>query len=342
MERGGAMVQGTAAMMAFGLITLALALVASWWGTGLVRRFALARSVLDIPNERSSHSIPTPRGGGFAIALVVLGGILLAAAGGWVRDGTALALVPSGAAVALISWLDDRRGVPQWARFLVHLAAATWVVYCFGPVEMHLGGLDPVLTVVGIVWMSNLFNFMDGIDGLAAGEALTAGFAAALLCWRAEDLEPTWLLALVVVSVAGFLPWNWHPARIFMGDVGSVFLGFILASLGVLAGQRGDVPPIGWLVLFGVFLVDATITLLRRFGRGERWLEAHRSHAYQRAVQGGLTHARVTQTVMGVNGVLALLVWWAVARPGQATIPYLIALVLLLVLYWWVGRFRPM
>lgn len=329
-------------MIAGALLTLAVALAASWWGTGLVRRFALARSLLDIPNERSSHSIPTPRGGGVAIVVVVLGGILAGTVGGWIRETIALALVPSGAAVALVSWLDDRRGVPRSIRFLVHIAAAAWVVYCLGPVEIGLGFLGPIVTVLGIAWMANLFNFMDGIDGLAAGEALTVGLAAMLLCWRVEDLEPTWLAALIVVAAAGFLPWNWSPARIFLGDVGSVFLGFILASLGVLTSQRGDIPASGWLVLLGVFLLDATITLLRRFARGERWFVAHRSHAYQRAVQAGFTHARLSGAVMAINGVLALLVWWAVARPHWSAGAYSGALILLLALYWRVERVLPM
>lgn len=336
-------------MMAGALIALAVALAASWWGTGLMLRFAKARALLDVPNERSLHSTPMPRGGGIAIVVVVLAGILVGTAGGWIRGSIALALIPSGLAVALVSWLDDRRGMPQWARFLVHLAAAGWVVYCFGPVEtleaggtLRLGMLGPVLTVLGIAWMANLFNFMDGIDGLAAGEALTVGLAAMLLCWRAGDLEPAWLAALVAVAAAGFLPWNWSPARIFLGDVGSVFLGFMLASLGVLTAQRGDVPAIGGLVLLGVFFLDATVTLLRRFARRERWFVAHRSHAYQRAVQAGLTHAQVTGAVMALNGVLALLVWWAVTRPAWAGLAYGGALILLLLLYRKVERGLPM
>ncbi len=336
-------------MIGFALVTLVLALLASWWGTGRLRRFPMARARLDIPNEPSAHSSP-PRGGGVAIVVVVLAGILAGAAGGWVRDSTAVALVPSGAAVALVSWLDDRRrGMPRRVRLLGHLAAAAWVVYCFGPVEAlvlpgppWLGGLGAVLSVLGIAWITNLFNFMDGIDGLVAGEALTVGLAALLLCWRVDDLEPTWLAALVVVATAGFLPWNWHPARIFLGDVGSVFLGFILASLAVLTGQRGDIPAAGWLVLLAVFVLDATFTLFRRWARGERGLEAHRNHACQRAVQAGLTHAQVSGTVMAVNGLLALLVWWAVARPHWAVAAYGAALLLVLALYLRVGRALPM
>lgn len=329
-------------------VGLILALLASWWGTGRMLRYARSRAVLDVPNERSSHSAPTPRGGGLALVVVVLAGILIGVPLGWVRGAVALALVPAGAAVAAVSWLDDRRGVPAGVRFLVHLAAAAWVTYCFGPVEsveigrtIGLGALGPALTVIGIVWIANLFNFMDGIDGLAAGEAVTVGLAAMLLCWRAGDLEPAWLAALIAVAAAGFLPWNWQPARIFMGDVGAVFLGFMLASVGVLAQHRGDVPAVGWLVLLGVFVVDATLTLIRRLVRRERWFAAHRSHAYQRAVQAGLSHAGVSRAVMAINAGLAALVWWAVARPPQAPVAYLAALALLLVLYWVVGRFRP-
>jgi Fuc2NAc and GlcNAc transferase len=333
-------------MIAGAIVVLALALVASWWGTGVMRRVAVTRSVLDIPNERSSHSTPTPRGGGVAVVVVVLTAILAGAAGGWIRGTIAVALMPAGAAVALVSWLDDRRGLPPSVRFLVHLAAAAWVVYCLGPVQIFGGGLlaalDAILTVLGIAWVANLFNFMDGIDGLAAGEALTVGLAATLLCWRAGDLEPTWLAALVAVAAAGFLPWNWSPARIFLGDVGSIFLGFILASLALLTVQRGDLPAPAWLVLLGVFVLDATVTLFRRFARGERWFSAHRSHAYQRAVQAGLSHAQVTGAVMAVNAVLALLVWWAVARPSWAAAAYGTGLILLLVLYWRVGRVLPM
>jgi glycosyltransferase WbpL len=336
-------------MMAGALITLVAALGVSWWGTGLVCRFALARSLLDMPNERSSHSIPTPRGGGVAIVVVVLAGILVGVAAGWIRNTTALALVPAGAAVALVSWLEDRYGVRQSIRFVVHLAAAGWVVYCFGLVEtyqaggaLRLGFLGSILSVLGIVWITNLFNFMDGIDGLAAGEALTVGLAAMLLCWRSKDLEAAWLASLVAMATAGFLPWNWSPARIFLGDVGSVFLGFILASLGVLTSQRGDLPVLGWLVLLGVFFMDATITLLRRLLRGERWFVAHRSHAYQRAVLAGHAHAQVSGSLMGVNVVLALLVWWAVSRPDWAWTAYGGALILLLVLYWRVDRVLPM
>jgi Fuc2NAc and GlcNAc transferase len=343
------MVPGAFAMSGAAIAVLGLGLAASWWGTRRMLRFALEQSVLDVPSDRSSHTSPTPRGGGLAIVAVVLGGILIATLGGWVRGQVALALVPSGAAIAWVSWLDDRRGVPASLRFVVHLAAAGWVVYCFGPIEtidvgrvIHLGWLGPVLTVLGIAWVSNLFNFMDGIDGMAAGEAVTVGLAAMLLCWRAGDLEPAWLAALIAVAAAGFLPWNWHPARIFMGDVGAVFLGFVLASVGLLTSHRGDVPAMGWAVLLGVFIVDATLTLLRRVARRQRWFAAHRSHAYQRAVQAGLSHGRVSAAVMAINAVLALLVWWAVTRPTGAAVAYPLALLLLLVLYWSVERALPM
>ncbi len=324
---------------------LLLALALSWWGTGRVRHFAMARAVLDVPNERSSHMTPTPRGGGLAIAAVVLAGIVAAAATGWVRFEVAVALVPSGAAMAFLGWLDDRRSLPAGARLLVHFMAASWVVYWFGPVRtlsvgpasLILGWSATPLSILGIVWLVNLFNFMDGIDGIAAAEALMVGAAAALLCWRVGDIEVAWLAALVAAASAGFLPWNWMPARIFMGDAGSIFLGFMLGSLALLADRRAALPAMAWIVLLGVFIGDATLTLLRRVARRERLSEAHRTHTYQRAVQSGWSHARVSGAVMILNVTFAVLVWGAVARPAWAPAAYGLALALAVAVYLAVG-----
>lgn len=324
---------------------LVCAAFASWWGTGRVRHFAMARAVLDLPSERSSHTTPTPRGGGLAIAAVVLAGIVTAAAGGWVRFEVALALVPSGAAMAFLGWLDDRRSLPAAARLLVHFIAATWVVYWFGPVRalsigtasLGLGWLAAPISILGIVWLVNLFNFMDGIDGIAAAEALMVGAAAALFCWWVGDFEVAWLAALIAAASAGFLPWNWTPARIFMGDAGSIFLGFMLGALALLADRRGALPAMAWIVLLGVFIVDATLTLIRRVARRERLSEAHRTHAYQRAVQSGWSHARVSGAVMVLNVTFAVLVWGAVARPAFAPAAYGLALALALGVYLAVG-----
>jgi len=320
---------------------LILALVLSWWGTGWVRQFAIERALLDVPSERSSHTTPTPRGGGLAIAGVVLLGVLVAALGGWVRWKVAVALLPSGAAMAFLGWLDDRRSLRAGVRLLVHFVAASWVVYWFGPVRaismgaasLNLGRLATPLSIVGVVWLVNLFNFMDGIDGIAAAEALIVSAAAAFFCWRVGEVEAAWLAALIAAASAGFLPWNWMPARIFMGDAGSTFLGFMLGSLALLADRRGALPAAAWIVLLGVFIGDATLTLVRRVVRRERLAVAHRTHAYQRAVQSGWSHARVSGAVTILNVTFAALVWGALAHPVWAPAAYGLAVGLAVAAY---------
>ncbi len=326
---------------------LVLVLIVAWFGTGALRRFALARALVDVPNERSSHSVPTPRGGGLAVVIPVLAAILVGAVQGWVSRNVAIALLPAAVAIAAVSWLDDLRGLPASLRLLVHFAAAGWVVYRIGPVtaldgSLALGWTARLVSVLALVWLSNLFNFMDGIDGLAASEAICVALAGSLLCWRSRDLELTWLAGVLAAGVAGFLPWNWQPAKIFIGDVGAVFLGFLLGALGLLAQQRGDIPAAGWSLLLGVFIVDATLTLGRRLLRGHRWSTAHKGHAYQRAVQAGLTHARVVEVVLAVNTILALIVWAALESKGWGVALYAGGVILLFSLYFWIERVRPM
>ncbi len=349
MGRNGGTLAGFGAMNVVASLLLAGILAGSWWGTGVVLRYAKAKSVLDVPNERSSHTTPTPRGGGLALCVMILGGIVIGWAGGWIERGVALALLPSAAAVAAVSWQEDRRGVPAGVRFLVHVVAAAWVVHAFGPVisfgsaaNASLGVLGFLLTLLGVVWVVNLFNFMDGIDGIGAGQAVTVGLIAALLCWRAGDRQTAWLSASLAMGALGFLRWNWPPARVFLGDVGSVFLGFMLAAVGILAAQRGDIPLTGWMLLMGVFLVDATVTLLRRIARRERWFAPHRSHAYQRAVQAGWSHGAVSGAVMTVNFALGALVWLAVSHPRSAGLAYAAGLVLLIAWYLRAEREHPM
>jgi Fuc2NAc and GlcNAc transferase len=332
------------------VVALLVASALSWCGTRSVLGFLRARSVLDVPNERSSHSTPTPRGGGLAFVAVILAGILIGVAAGWVRGAVAIALVPSAGAIGLVGWIDDRRGLPAQFRLLVHLVAAVWVVYCFGPaaslelgpLSLSLGPAAGIVSVLGLVWLSNLFNFMDGIDGIAGGEAASVAVVAALLCLRAGDAEPAWLFLLVAAAVAGFLPWNWAPARVFMGDTGSVVLGFLLGALALLANQRDDIPALGSALLLGVFLLDATLTLVRRIVRRERWTAAHRSHAYQRAAQAGESHARVSGAVIAINVLLGGLVWAGLAWRGWTPGFYGVGLLFLLALYLRIERLRPM
>ena len=312
--------------------TILLGLVASWIMTGGARRFALKTDLLDHPNDRSSHAIPTPRGGG--IAIVVSFTVLVAAlfSIGRIPPSFAAALLAGGLAIAVVGYLDDRLSLPARWRFLVHLAAAAWILACMHGIppvpifgfSVDLGWFGLGLAALYVVWMVNLCNFMDGIDGIASLEAISVSLGGALCWWLASD-TPLWFIpVLFAACVAGFLIWNYPPAKIFMGDSGSGFIGFVLALLSLWTAQ--DTPRVFWcwFILLGGFMVDATTTLVRRVRRGERFNEAHRSHAYQYAARRHRSHERVTIAFGAINLLwllpIALLVAWGTVDGVAATI----------------------
>ena len=314
------------------------AALGSWLLTGAVRRYALRSDLLDVPNERSLHRTPTPRGGGLAIALVTLAGLTVAALLSRIPAQVGWALGVGGALVAAVGWLEDRRGVSARLRAAVHLVAAGWAAYWIWG-ELSLAA---VAGVVCIIWAINLYNFMDGIDGLAGAEAGSVGIIAGALFLMAGRDDLAVVAFLVAAAATGFLGWNWPPARIFMGDVGSGFLGFTFGALALIADRSGALPVALGLLAAGVFAFDATITLLRRMARGDRWQEAHRSHAYQRLVQAGSTHAEVTSGVLLVNLVLGLLAGLAQSGRLSVAAAVLAGIVVLTVLYFAIERRRPM
>lgn len=251
--------------------------------TGGVRRYA-RHKLLDVPNERSSHTLPTPRGGGLAIVVAfalgagVLHGLNLLS----LRD--LAGLLGGGVAVAAIGFLDDHRHVPARYRLLVHFAASAWLLVWHSGWPSAENWPEYAMTLPFLVWTLNLFNFMDGIDGLAAVEtAWIAATAALLLTLKGGDLGLILCAVSLGCAAAGFLGWNWPPAKIFMGDVGSGFVGFAVGALAVISASRNQLPLPVWLILAGAFFADASFTLLRRMATGQRWMQAHRSHAYQRA-----------------------------------------------------------
>ncbi len=287
---------------------LLLTSVGSWALTGLLRRYALAKNLIDVPNDRSSHSKPTPRGGGVAIVvsfLAVLPGLNYL---DWVSTSVCIALGGAGFVVAVTGFLDDHGHIPARWRLLVHFGAATWGLYWLGGFPPLTGlGLLPewlgyLCAAIYFVWLLNLYNFMDGIDGLAGLEAITVCSSGALLSWLVAPDSNTWMLpALLATAVSGFFAWNFPPARIFMGDAGSGFLGLMLALLSVQATELHPQLFWVWLLLLGVFIVDATVTLCRRVLFGEKFYEAHRSHAYQYASRAIGSHRSVTVAIGAIN-----------------------------------------
>jgi Fuc2NAc and GlcNAc transferase len=308
------------------------ALLASAVVTGLVRRFALSHGLIDVPVERSSHERPTPRGGGVAIVLATTVALLALAWRGAIRVELLLAVAVGGIVVAAIGLADDRRRVSAGVRFAVHVTAAIWALIWLGglpPVRvgdyvLRLGWSGYALGVVGIVWVLNLFNFMDGIDGIAVSEATFVTCCGALLAAALPDSEVVAGAVIFGAACLGFLPWNWPRARIFLGDVGSGYLGYVIAVLCLAAMRNNPVAAWEWLILGGVFFVDATVTLLGRLIRGERVYHAHRSHAYQRLARRWRSHRSVTLAAVAVN-----LLWLLPCALLAAKLPrYAAALVL--------------
>jgi UDP-N-acetylmuramyl pentapeptide phosphotransferase/UDP-N-acetylglucosamine-1-phosphate transferase len=325
--------------MSWPILLIACAAVAllSWAATWAILRALVRLEVYDRPNARSSHEQAKPRGGGLALLPV----LLIA----WIAAASWLAAAPPGfwpvlsaaAVLAVLSWFDDLRGLPVVLRLAVQAIAVglgTAAMDGAGPVFQ---GLLPPLAdrlVAGLLWLwfVNLFNFMDGIDGISGVEAGSLGLGLVLVgavaAWPAIHVV---LPALLVAAMLGFLVWNWAPAKLFLGDVGSMPIGYLLGWLLLSAAANG-----AWaaaLILPLYYLADATITLIKRALRGAKIWQAHREHFYQRAVQGGASHARVAIQVLACNSVLVVMaliavvgwVWLALAA-SAVTVAVLLAL----------------
>ena len=302
---------------------LVLVFISTFSLASFMPRYPLSRSLRDIPNARSSHSVPTPRGGGLAVVLVFLAISPVIGYQGWLSWPLVIGLAGSGAWIAIIGFLDDHGHVAARWRLLAHFLGAGWFLVwlpalpslaIFGT-TFDLGFIGYVLAAVMLVWVLNLFNFMDGIDGIASVEAITVCVGGALLyaLIGVPALAATPLL--LAASVAGFLVWNFPPAKIFMGDAGSGFLGIALGGLTLQAAWAAPQLLWAWLILLGVFVLDATFTLLRRLLRGDKVFEAHRSHAYQYASREYGAHLPVTLAVLAIN-VLWLLPWACLVALG--------------------------
>ncbi|RBC03495.1 glycosyl transferase [Pseudomonas sp. MWU13-2625] len=307
-------------MMLIGLLLAAF--LVSWVMTLILRRYALAKSLMDIPNERSSHSIPTPRGGGVAIVLTFSLSLPILSVLGLVDTQSLFGLLGAGLLVAIIGFADDHGHIAARWRLLGHFIAAIGVLvglHGLAPIQLFgtlvdLGWLGQVLAVFYLVWLLNLYNFMDGIDGLASLQAIFVCLGGSLVAWSTGHLALIGGPLLLAAAVGGFLLWNFPPARIFMGDAGSGFLGLMLGALSLDAGWQAPQLLWSWLILLGVFIVDATLTLLRRLCRQEKVYQAHRSHAYQYASRQYSSHRTVTMGVACINLVWLLPLALAVAK----------------------------
>ena len=323
--------------MADALLPAAVAVatgVFCWLATGALIPILRRRGMLDYPNERSSHFDPTPRGGGIAVTIsILLAWIALHKVGLVASSFVSIALGTS--LLALVSWIDDLRGLSPGMRLVAQGAAVTIGILVLPSTRSALEawlGSTLFFVAAGLVWIwwINLFNFMDGIDGLAVSEAaaICSGLLLFALVGDGADPAAALLAAGIIGAAIGFLVWNWSPARIFLGDVGSVPLGYLSGFLLLDLASRGR-----WkiaLILPLYFLADATITLLRRLLAGERVWEPHRQHFYQQAVRNGLPHSAVVKRVIAAN-LLLIGCGWA-AENGRAVISLSAAIVTVAVL----------
>ncbi len=264
---------------------------------------------MDHPNDRSLHQTPTPRIGGLGIMAGV------AVAGGWLADAALLPAILGAFALASVSLLDDVRGLPVRVRFFAHFVAAAGCLFALG-----LGGWALLASTLAVVWMTNLYNFMDGANGLAGGMAAIGFGALALAAWLGDAPALATFCAAIAAAALAFLRFNFPSARLFMGDAGSIPLGFLAATLGILGARQGVWPWAFPLLVFSPFIVDASVTLARRALRGEKVWQAHRSHYYQRVVLLGASHRQLALAaftlMLGMSGLAFALRAWPQQTPG--------------------------
>ena len=312
-------------------ISLVLILLISTSLTAGLYFYARKYKILDMPTARSSHEEPTPRGGGLAIVITFSITIYFLQYFEYINNNDFMALFVGGIIIAGIGFWDDHKHVPARWRIVVHIMAALWGLFWLGEGAnynydngiLEFGWFIDLMALLFIVWLLNLYNFMDGLDGIASIEAITvSGSAAALIMYTAvtsnienqylydESIKYSIQLMVLLVCVLGFLFWNLPPAKIFMGDVGSAYLGYVLAIFTISTTINSILTIWVWLILLGVFLVDTTATLITRLITGQRWYEAHRTHAYQHAAQRWQSHKKVTMSVLIINILWLLPLAW--------------------------------
>ncbi len=289
--------------------------IVTYYGTKIFRLFAINNMLLDIPNHRSSHSLPTPSAGGTVFATIIQIVVATLWLSGNLPDEQALALLIGGTLLGAFSFIDDRKHLSKRWRFSVHLLSAitaltllpatTWPL----PVQLQIKPdmLDTtyyLLTGFALLWLINLFNFMDGIDGLAITEAISVLTSASLLLWL--NHEPYVLTLCLALPLLGFALLNFPPAKIFMGDTGSTFLGYLLGATGLITASQSSLNLWCWAILLGTFIIDATYTLAVRVLTGQQWREAHRSHCYQILSRKFTSHKTIALGNIAINALWLL------------------------------------
>lgn len=324
----------------------------SFFIIGQYRKHALRKKVVAIPNERSSHSLATPTGGGIGLILSWTFGLGLLSFS-LPEDQSLLIALAAGLIVAIIGFFDDIFQLPALLRLSVHILAAgllSYILVQHGPSTIMEGdsvAFSKILAVsalaFAVVWSINLFNFMDGMDGFAANESVFIFSIGGWFLWYQGAHWLAFAAWLLVAANLGFFAWNRPRARIFLGDVGSGFLGYLVATFAVLGQVFYSIPAVLWVILYGAFFFDASLTLIRRIIKGEKWYAAHRSHAYQRLHHlKAWSHRRILVGLAFVNMFLAGCALWSFYYPSQLYLGLGLSLTGLVIVYSGIEKVAPM
>jgi Fuc2NAc and GlcNAc transferase len=295
----------------FGLLFLILVFLLTYGLTKVALIYSLSKGLIDRPGCRTSHKNSMPRGGGISIVITFLISVIALTWSDSLNsfNNAYLSVVVGCSIVAALGFWDDHKHIPAKWRFLVQLFAAFISLMLlpvlpditFFSMQANLPLLAVPFFVTVLIWSLNLYNFMDGIDGIASIQAITVSISAALILIFNGEIQMAYLLFVLSASVCGFLFWNWPPAMVFMGDACSGFLGFLLGLMAIITSINGAINLWSWLILLAIFVVDATYTLVRRILQGEKCYEAHRSHAYQILSRQYSSHKKITLSVLIVN-----------------------------------------
>ncbi len=303
------MVQNNIQLILFLIFFYAAIAVWTDFFTKRIRQYLIRHNIHDIPDKRSSHSIPTPRGGGIAIVLTVLIGLCLLLLSPIEQKLWILIIVIAGIIIALVGWFDDIKSLTPKTKLLCQFIIALIPLWCLGTdftidfasLFVLKGFLLYVFVVLYIVWTINFYNFMDGIDGIAASQCASISVICGIWAYVQSNIPLSFSYLILSATCIGFLRKNWFPAKIFMGDAGSLFLGSSLAILSLWGEKSNAIPFIAFLILMAVFIGDSTYTVIRRLFVGKKIYVAHCNHAYQHAVKLGMSHAKVTLIIICLN-----------------------------------------
>ncbi len=324
-------------------------LVCTYLLTYFIRKYAIKKALIDFPGDRTSHDTPTPRGGGIAFVatwiILLLGGLFT----GYLDKELTVSLLPASLLIALLGFLDDHYDLSLILRLFIQIIAAAIFLYsiynmdglAFKSGVSHPNHVRLFLEMLAIVWSINLFNFMDGIDTLASAEAIFIFLIGGIFILLFTGGVEGFLAIILSFSIFGFLLWNLPPAKIFMGDGGSNFLGFMVPAFALICEKKYGMPIVIWVILYGAFWFDALLTLIRRMIKKEKWYLPHKLHAYQRLHQSGMSHGRVTLIYLSVNIVLAAIAYVGFAWLNSIYISLVVSIFILSALYFTVENLTP-